>query len=194
MFGAFVSRIKHKSLIIFLFLTWYCFCYSLMSTMCMKLDPGMHIVMHLVFFGKAGVTGEVLPKFCTYSVVFLVSQSRTCRRVPEAPRLPRSSSSALRSCLHSLWLVSTTTLGIIQLFSLPLSYVDRCSPVRRLLSETDTVGDMWIFVYLSDCYANDAELIHREICRIQDLETQFCFAFDWTLTSASWPSGMPNWR
>jgi hypothetical protein len=23
----------------------------------MKLDPGMHIVMHLVFFGKAGVTG-----------------------------------------------------------------------------------------------------------------------------------------
>jgi hypothetical protein len=22
----------------------------------MKLDPGMHIVMHLVFFGKSGVT------------------------------------------------------------------------------------------------------------------------------------------
>jgi hypothetical protein len=24
----------------------------------MKLDPGMHIVMHLVFFGKAGVTAQ----------------------------------------------------------------------------------------------------------------------------------------
>jgi hypothetical protein len=35
--------------------------------------------------------------------------------------------------------------------SLPLSYVDRCSPVRRLPSETDTVGDMRIFVYLYDC-------------------------------------------
>jgi hypothetical protein len=23
----------------------------------MKLDPGMHIIMHLVFFGKSGVTG-----------------------------------------------------------------------------------------------------------------------------------------
>jgi hypothetical protein len=27
-----------------------------MSTICMKLDPGMHIGLHLVFFGKAGVT------------------------------------------------------------------------------------------------------------------------------------------
>jgi hypothetical protein len=26
----------------------------------MKLDPGMHIVMHLVFFGKTGVTGSWL--------------------------------------------------------------------------------------------------------------------------------------
>jgi hypothetical protein len=25
----------------------------------MKLDPGMHIVMHLVFFGTAGVTENV---------------------------------------------------------------------------------------------------------------------------------------
>jgi hypothetical protein len=28
-----------------------------MSTICMKLDPGMHIDLHLVFFGKTGVTG-----------------------------------------------------------------------------------------------------------------------------------------
>jgi hypothetical protein len=27
-----------------------------MPTICMKLDPGMHIVMHLVFLGKTGVT------------------------------------------------------------------------------------------------------------------------------------------
>jgi hypothetical protein len=58
MFGVFVSRIKHKSLIIFLFLTWYCFCYSLMSTICMKIDPGMHIGLHLAFFGKTGVTAS----------------------------------------------------------------------------------------------------------------------------------------
>jgi hypothetical protein len=25
----------------------------------MKLDPDMHIVMHLVFFGKTGVTGSI---------------------------------------------------------------------------------------------------------------------------------------
>jgi hypothetical protein len=56
MFGVFVSRIKRKSLIISLFLTWYCFYYSLMSTICMKIDPGMHMGLHLVFFGKTGVT------------------------------------------------------------------------------------------------------------------------------------------
>jgi hypothetical protein len=28
----------------------------------MKLDPGMHIGMHLVFFGKSGVTLEEEPK------------------------------------------------------------------------------------------------------------------------------------
>jgi hypothetical protein len=28
-----------------------------MSTLCMKIDPGMHIGMHLVFFGKTGVIG-----------------------------------------------------------------------------------------------------------------------------------------
>jgi hypothetical protein len=27
-----------------------------MSTICMKIDPGMHIGLHLVFFGKTGVT------------------------------------------------------------------------------------------------------------------------------------------
>jgi hypothetical protein len=30
-----------------------------MSTICMKIDPGMHIGLHLVFFGKSGVTAEV---------------------------------------------------------------------------------------------------------------------------------------
>jgi hypothetical protein len=28
----------------------------------MKLDPGMHIGLHLVFFGKAGVTSSLLHK------------------------------------------------------------------------------------------------------------------------------------
>jgi hypothetical protein len=34
------------------------FLYSLMSAICMKLDPRMHIGLHLVFFGKTGVTLE----------------------------------------------------------------------------------------------------------------------------------------
>jgi hypothetical protein len=29
-----------------------------MSAICMKLDPRMHIGLHLVFFGKTGVTLE----------------------------------------------------------------------------------------------------------------------------------------
>jgi hypothetical protein len=29
-----------------------------MSTICMKIDPGMHIGLHLVFFGKTGVTSH----------------------------------------------------------------------------------------------------------------------------------------
>ena len=53
-------------------------------------------------FWKPPCTGEVLPKFSTYSVVFLVLQSRTYRRGPIVPRRPRSSSSVLRSCLHSI--------------------------------------------------------------------------------------------
>jgi hypothetical protein len=55
MFDAFVFKIKRKSLIISLFLTWYCFC-SLICHYMQKLDPGMHIDLHLVFFGKTCVT------------------------------------------------------------------------------------------------------------------------------------------
>jgi hypothetical protein len=60
MFGAFVSRIKRKCLIIFLFHTWYCFRIHFYVTICMKLDPGMHIGLHLVSFGKSGVTLPLL--------------------------------------------------------------------------------------------------------------------------------------
>jgi hypothetical protein len=76
MFGAFVSRIKRKSLIIFLFHTWYCFCIHFYVTIYMKLDPGMHIGLHLVFFGKSGVTCSLtfmfsrdiyVPEFCLKS-------------------------------------------------------------------------------------------------------------------------------
>jgi hypothetical protein len=47
---------KRNTLIIFLFLYVILYCYSLMSTICMKLDPDMHIGLHLVFFGEIGVT------------------------------------------------------------------------------------------------------------------------------------------
>jgi hypothetical protein len=57
--GAFVSRIKRKSLINFLFLRWYCFCIHLYVTICMKLDLDMHIGLHLVLFGKIGVTRRI---------------------------------------------------------------------------------------------------------------------------------------
>jgi hypothetical protein len=49
----------------------------------MKLDPGMHIVMHLVFFGKTGVTRHrsALP----YVVSALVAGHRGRHRWPSPP-------------------------------------------------------------------------------------------------------------
>jgi hypothetical protein len=35
-----------------------------MSTMCMKIGPGMHIGLHFVFFGKTGVTVLILDPYC----------------------------------------------------------------------------------------------------------------------------------
>jgi hypothetical protein len=53
-----VSRIElynsDRIVSLFMFLYGYCYCYSLMSTICMKLDPVMHIGMHLVCFSKTG--------------------------------------------------------------------------------------------------------------------------------------------
>jgi hypothetical protein len=37
-----------------------------MSIICMKVDPGMHIGLHLVFFGKTGVTTEKLHNVKNY--------------------------------------------------------------------------------------------------------------------------------
>jgi hypothetical protein len=71
------SRIKRKSLVIFLFLTWYCFCIHLYVTICMKLDPGMHIGLHLIFFGKTGVTTKLrkgLPKRFLWRKEMLVNK------------------------------------------------------------------------------------------------------------------------
>jgi hypothetical protein len=56
-FGAFVSKIKHKSLISSFFLRDTVFVLTYMSlNICMIKDPSIHIVMHLVSFGKTGVT------------------------------------------------------------------------------------------------------------------------------------------
>jgi hypothetical protein len=56
--GTSVSRIElynsNRIVSLFMFLYGYYYCYSLMSTICMKLDPGMHIGMHLVCFSKTG--------------------------------------------------------------------------------------------------------------------------------------------
>ena len=56
--------------------------------------------LFLAGFWKPPHTGEVLPNFSSNSDVFLLLQSRSCRRGPRAPRRSRSSSSALRSRLH----------------------------------------------------------------------------------------------
>jgi hypothetical protein len=52
--GASVSRIElynsDRIVSSFMFLYGYCYYYSLLSTICMKLDLGIHIVMHLVCF------------------------------------------------------------------------------------------------------------------------------------------------
>jgi hypothetical protein len=63
-FGAFSSLGFHcKSLIISFSLRDIISVIHYDVTICMKLDPGIHIVKHLVFFGKSGVT--VVPKCCT---------------------------------------------------------------------------------------------------------------------------------
>jgi hypothetical protein len=60
--GASVSTIElynsDRIVSLFMFLYGYCYCYSLLSTICMKLDPGIHIGMHLVCFSKPGVTDQ----------------------------------------------------------------------------------------------------------------------------------------
>jgi hypothetical protein len=54
--GASVSRIElyNSDRIVSLFMLFYVilYCYSLMSTICMKLDPSMHINMQLFWFSK----------------------------------------------------------------------------------------------------------------------------------------------
>jgi hypothetical protein len=56
--GASVSRIElynsDRIVSLFMFFYGYCYCFSLLSTICMKLDPGIHIGMHLVCFSKTG--------------------------------------------------------------------------------------------------------------------------------------------
>jgi hypothetical protein len=84
-------------------------------------------------FWKPPRAGEVLPKFCTYSAVF-------CFAEQDLSDGTRSTSACLHRHPSYNWALS-----------LPLSYVDRCSPVRHLTFEIDMVGDMWIFVYLYDC-------------------------------------------
>jgi hypothetical protein len=72
-----------------------CGCVAFVPYMCSR-PSSQHLSCR---FWKPPRAGEVLPKFCTYSAVFFVLQSRTCRRELGAPRL-----------------VSTATLGIIELF------------------------------------------------------------------------------
>jgi hypothetical protein len=56
-FGAFASLgFRCKSLIISFSLRDIVSIIHYDVTICMKLDPGIHIVKHLVFFGKLGVT------------------------------------------------------------------------------------------------------------------------------------------
>jgi hypothetical protein len=70
-------------------------------------------------FWKPPRVREVLSKFSTYSVVFLLLQSRTCRRGPGVPRRPRSSSSVLRSYPHNV------ALPLHRLTTAPLAYLHR---------------------------------------------------------------------
>jgi hypothetical protein len=56
-FGAFASPgFRYKSLIISLSLRDIVSIIYYDATICMKLDPDIHIVKHLVFFGKSGMT------------------------------------------------------------------------------------------------------------------------------------------
>jgi hypothetical protein len=53
----------------------------------MKLDPGMHIGMHLVFFGKAGVTGSVFKTFEELEAVAARLSSSQIRKNVERSKL-----------------------------------------------------------------------------------------------------------
>jgi hypothetical protein len=44
----------------------------------MKLDPGMHIGLHLVFFGKSGVTSSCPNCISSYGEIHRCSLTRTC--------------------------------------------------------------------------------------------------------------------
>jgi hypothetical protein len=69
MFGAFVSRIKCKSLIIFLFLRDIVSIFTSMSLM--YENRSWHTYMHLVFFEKIGETNGIRadPHDCAYGSV-----------------------------------------------------------------------------------------------------------------------------
>jgi hypothetical protein len=62
--GAFVSRIElynsDRIVSLFMFLYEYCYYYSLLSTICMKLILGIHIGMHLVYFSKTRCDNNAL--------------------------------------------------------------------------------------------------------------------------------------
>jgi hypothetical protein len=127
MFGVFVSRIKCKSLIISLFLTWYWTVIHLYVTICMKLDPGMHIGLHLVFFGKTGVTAWAHPGPVRGLLrpVLLLASSRSSpllhvgpclSELDEAPCFARFSTFLARS--SEFFIFSGLVLGLLESCSL----------------------------------------------------------------------------
>jgi hypothetical protein len=64
----------------------YCFCIHLYVTICMKLDPGMHIGLHLVFFGKSGVTSSQKDQTFTTNFTNFVNTRENGFREPQDSR------------------------------------------------------------------------------------------------------------
>ena len=56
--------------------------YSLIMSLCMKLDPGIHIVMHSVLFLKPGVTPLLLAEFKRLCNILAASTNRRRERGP----------------------------------------------------------------------------------------------------------------
>jgi hypothetical protein len=79
--GASISKIKlynsDRIVSVVYVLYGYYYCYSLLSTICMKLDPSIHIGMHLVCFSKTRCDNLTRTRLISKHLTRLISHMNT---------------------------------------------------------------------------------------------------------------------